>query len=227
MSVHGFIADPFDGWNDPYGFPEFEIFGTKVGTADALARGTDDQIAKAEKGLGLSKYNAETHQSRFFQAPTNNIGAYYRAAYWLAVGARVLIGRGETAAANRLIKQAKANRSWLGVKLLTAVPFSPEQGKETAIMRSAGKMAQSAGLTSIAKILGVLPGRIPFARKTRAQKGLEQAVPDAIVATAKLQNIETGKRPWWFWPVIGGVGLITLAVVLRPYAELASAKKGE
>ena len=86
------LGPPYGAW---YHLPEMEILGMKFGTTDALARATDTQIQRAQKGVPLSRYNAETHQSRFYQAPTNNIGAYYRASYWLAVGSRVLLGRGE------------------------------------------------------------------------------------------------------------------------------------
>ncbi len=205
----------------PYGSWEFEILGMKIGTADELARQTDIQISKAERGIGLSRYNAETHQSRFYQAPTNNLGAYYRSAYWLAVGARVLIAKGKRGAANRLLNKAKKDRSYLKLKQFVAIPLAPGQGKEDPIMRAAGKMAERAGLTSIAKVLGVLPTRIEFARGVRGQRGLEKGLPDMLLKTAQLKRLDTGERPWWLWPLVGGVGLIAVALIVRPYFEAA------
>jgi hypothetical protein len=220
------LGPPYGAW---YNIPEIEILGMKFGTADALARATDAQIELAEKGRGLAKYNAVAHESRFYQAPTNNIGAYYRSAYWLAVGSRVLISRGERKAAAKLLKKAKKDRSYLDLKLLTSVPFSPDVGKEVPIMKSAGKLAEDAGLVSIAKVLGVLPTRIEFAREVREQRGLEKGLPDMLLKTAQLKSITTGERPWWLWPLVGGIGLIAAAVIFRPYFTAAKkvTKKAE
>jgi hypothetical protein len=127
-----------------------------------------------------------------------------------------LIGRGKRAAASSLLKKAKKDRSWLDLKTFTAIPFSPDLGKETPIMRSAGKRAEKAGLQSIAKILGVLPSRVAFARRARQARGIEKALPDALLKSAQLKQL-SGERPWWLYPLIGGLGIIALGIVLRPY----------
>jgi hypothetical protein len=217
------LGPPYGAW---YNIPEIEILGMKFGTADALARATDTQIEKARKGVSLPRYNAETHQSRFYQAPTNNIGAYYRASYWLAVGARVLLGRGERKAAARLLQQARKDRAYLDLKMATAVPFSPDVGKEVPILRKAGTMAGAAGLPSIAKVLGVLPSKIEFAREARKQRGLEKALPDTILKSAQLKRLDTGERPWWVLPLVGAALLVTMGLLFRPYASAYTEAKG-
>ena len=212
------LGPPYGAW---YNIPEIEIFGMKYGTSGALAIATDKQIEKAENGIGLSAYNSEGHQSRFYQGPTNDIGAYYRSAYWLAVGARVLLGRGDTAGAEKLLKKAKKDRGWLGLKTFDQMPFFPQQGKEKQIMESAGRMVADAGLTSLAKVLGILPDSVEFARKVRSQRGLEKGLPDMLLKTAQLKRLDTGKRPKWLWPLVGGVGIIAVALILRPYFQAA------
>lgn len=219
-------GDSWEGWSDPYS-GEFEILGMKMGTADQLREDTDKQIELAEKGRGLRAYNAMQHTSRWYQAPTNNLGAYYRAAYWLAVGARVLIARGKRTAARTLLAQAKQNRSFLTAKQLFALPFAADKGKETEILQRAGRLALSKGLTSIAKVLQVLPSRIGFAREQREARGVEKAVPSAIAATAQLKHLETGKRPWWLWPLVGGLAIVAVGVVFRPYFQAGREMKKE
>ena len=231
--------DSWAGWNDPYTPPPapprpqrppaavlgppygiWEILGMETGTTIGLAKATNRQYFAAKKGKSLASYNAETHPSKMYQGPTNDIGAYYRSAFWLAVGARVLIGRGEKQKAERFIKQADQDRR-AAAKAAGHFPgFGPGSSKSAAIMEKAGRRALNAGLPSIAKVLGVLPTRIKFAKGIREQRGLEKALPDALLKTAQLKRL-SGKRPWWLWPVVGGVGLLAVALIVRPYFDAA------
>ena len=88
-------------------------------------------------------------------------------------------------------------------------------------MESAGRMVADAGLTSLAKVLGILPDSVEFARKVRSQRGLEKGLPDMLLKTAQLKRLDTGERPKWLWPLVGGVGIIAVALILRPYFQAA------
>lgn len=219
-------GQPWDGWGDPYGawydvnpFKEIELLGTKWLTVHTLDNETTAQIKAAGSGKGLKDYRSEPHPSRWFQAPTNKIGALYRAAYWTAVAARVAIGRKEAKKATALTAKAQKYRdeAMRGRKLGV-----DRAGTATDIMSRAGDDLSATGFPAIAKILGAQLKRIGFAREIREQRGAEKAIPGAISATLQGKSLATGKRPWWLWPVVGGVAIVALALVFRPYAQAAA-----
>lgn len=216
MSVLGFVADPFEGWSDPYG----TATGFKFFERGALHRGARQQIEKAKRKVPLKSYRAEATDNRFISGPTNNIGAFYRLAYWYAVASRIANTNGKIQASRILLTDAESNLAKASKAANTGVDST---GREKQILEQGARNLKGAGFDAIAAIVSQQSTRVEFAKDIRKQTGVEKAVPDFVSKTAQLKLLD-GTRPWWFWPVVGGAGLIALAIILRPYAAIASAK---
>ena len=216
MSVLGFVADPFEGWSDPYGDPA----GFKLFERGALHRGAREQIQKAKRGVPLKSYRDQITDNRFVSGPTNNIGAFYRLAYWYAVASRIAKTQGRVQAAGILLTDAESNLAKASKAANTGVD---SKGREKQILEKGARNLKGAGFDGIAALIRQQSTRVEFAKEIRKQTGVELAVPDFVSKTAQLKLLD-GTRPWWFWPVVGGAGLIALAIILRPYAAIASAK---
>ena len=218
MSVLGFVADPFEGWSDPYASEDLGQF--KSLERGALHRGASQQISNAEKRKPLRSYKDETHANRWYSGPTNNIGAYYRLAYWYAVASRIANTQGNAQLSSVLLSDAKLNLSKASKAANTGVDA---KGNETQILQSGAKNLRGAGFTGISALVGQQSTRVDFAQELRKATGAELAIPDFVSKTAQLKTL-AGTRPWWFWPLIGGAGIVALAIIFRPVAVLASTK---
>lgn len=102
-----------------------------------LGRKAAKQIALAQEGKWLADYRKAEDLSSFWSAPAYNTQAYYAAAYWMAVAARLLHSRTLAAQAAVLAAKGSAVYAIPGSSLLT--------GSVGAIMKSAAATIRGAG----------------------------------------------------------------------------------
>jgi hypothetical protein len=153
MSEYFYNSDGFTYYPPDVGAGGGSLSGINFGAATMsktdLAKNAIGQIKLAAAGRGLSAYNAVTHPNSFFMAAKDNRNAYYKAAYWYAVGARVMLGKGQTAAAKSLLALANEN-----YKAGAGVLWSSEKGTEISkINQLAANNLQRAGAPTVASIL--------------------------------------------------------------------------
>lgn len=86
-----------------------------IGMVGDLCRATEEQIRLSRQGVGLPNALAGNPSQFLIDAPANNLGAAWRAAYWLAVASRVAHGRRDFNAQRILLDDAETakNRAFL------------------------------------------------------------------------------------------------------------------
>lgn len=146
----------------------------------------------------LTNYAAGTYASEMYMPAANTVGAWLRASYWLAVGARVTRGRGLTSTPRALLLQAYALRafsiaatsaglsvadyatgnlaSWLAEALRAVNPFagisvvaSTNADVVAQVFRTAAQETGS-DLPQITALLSRLAGTPPRPETTLAQR---------------------------------------------------------
>jgi hypothetical protein len=196
-------------------------------TADQTFRyRAEAQIQAARSGRTLRTTQTETHPSSMWSAPTQVDRAYYRAAYWLAVGARVLLFRGNTAQAGVLVSAAEANNRSGYARSFIELTQSPVKIQQ--IQQEAADQLASAGLPDIALLLnrggsyavqaaeresqrqqsttGIVADTLRESERDifKVAEATRNAARQAAEAAGQLVPILTGERPegtsptaWW------------------------------
>lgn len=207
------------------------------------------QIDAAEEGM---RWTGGAHPNFAWTSPTEDVEAYYRVGYWLAVAARKLIGQGRRTEANRLIDAAREAVSSGYRRSLVPGWGTDSPAVMRQIMLEGASLAQAAGATQEATALGLSSTEEGMRRQTQIDAPTKVSPGLAIQAqefaqdaedvggsiarfTSTIKGLATGEKPshlddgQWFlrkWGgriVVGGLIVAALAVFLRPYAAMGSA----
>lgn len=139
------------------------------------------QVTKAVAGSWIDDYRAAENASAFYTTPAYNVQAYYAAAYWTAVAARVLHNRSLAARAGSLQAKGSAMFGLPGSSFLT--------GSVVEIMADARRIIGAAGKGSpqIKGILGILgsAGEAKAVAGAQAREGDKGWVAAGAEKTAK------------------------------------------
>lgn len=164
-------------------------------TAAELQTATRAQVEQAVAGHPLASINAEPHPDFMNTGPSNDIGAAYRAAYWLAVASRIAQGQGDASATlTRAAAYYGAYASGEGSMLGWAVGAGRTASGSIAILQESAAIAAQAGIGDVAAKL----------------RGL--GTPTAII---QQQQAEAKQHSWlswlptplqWLLPGTGGSG---------------------
>lgn len=170
------------------------------------------QIDLARRGMVLASVDAETHSDIATTAPANDTGAQLRAAYWLAVAARIALFRGQNAAADALLSEARA---YLGKAQTAALPIVGTLlgwGRGThqiqAILNEAIRTAIRNGVPD------VVPHLMTLADPKAVQKSVEQSESESLrgwltdpAAMARAAFWDAIKVPVYLFGALALVGL--------------------
>jgi hypothetical protein len=196
----------------------------------------------AAAGKPLSDYRGGQDFSRMLAAPTNNIGAYYKAGYWLAIASRILGDRALASDAKSLVNSATLRAALPATSQLT--------GDVYQIYQSAGqKLAPYTGNKQIAAISGILgvatSGGIATRQAAMSDQRIilrtgEAAAGDVASGAQKIRNIGESAfaffsntrspgmsdsewlwhRTKWWAGIVGAIGVVIgVGYTYRPYAE--------
>ena len=226
--------------------------GKLVGSPGDLRKRAESQIEAAKAGQGLASLRSEVHPNSFYTGASTDVLALYHVAYWLAVGSRLLVHQGKLRQAAELGKAAQSAVNKAYAISVVPFLTDKDPRKIQRIMHAGGRMAAEYNLGEVARVLGYTstPASIQTAQTGRqdtelgpsllvqgesARQGLEDI---AVAGKERIDEVKGmlpgGKRPkhidptvWffkkWGWRLaLGSVGLIVLAVVLRPYATTAA-----
>lgn len=196
--------------------------GCGPGMVGDLCRATDTQLRLSEQGVSLPNGLASNPSQFLVDAPANNLGAAWRAAYWLAVGSRVALGRSDPGAQQRLASASKAARGRavqlvsgkFSIGLFTTSPTG--DGQIRKILRDAESQLRQAGINDIANILNMQQQRaaIEQAQLQTAGQGtltvpgvdaegmMRTAVGSAAVVTVVGGVVLLAVGVWFVWPWI-------------------------
>lgn len=181
-----------------------------VGEAVSLQMAVQGQLAKGI-ATGLANANAEAHPAEMMTGAANTAGAYYRAAYWLAVASRVARYKSNYTAAARL--RAYAVAADAKATALIGSAYNPitwfwVSGNENPddiaeIFQNAAMQANADGITDAAARLMALGSKASTAAQQAATVGsqpisdapqvFQQAAADAL-AQAKEQARQERNR---------------------------------
>jgi hypothetical protein len=198
------------------------------------ARMVDSALASQ----ALKDYRNAQNSNYFINAPTNDIGAYFKSAYWLAVASR-LSGNLDWASAARtnLIKG----------EALAAFPLTDQMTGRTKDILSAAAGRLNSADRNVVAVRALLLGQASFGvdDQTRA-KADRSVLYNTLIAsshdvadTAQLaRSLATGKKPpgktdWeWWWQKnkwYAGGALLAIGVggyIFRPYVQAYNKKSG-
>lgn len=173
------------------------------------------QAMYAAAGTALASMDAEPHPPDELTGAANTAGAYWRVAYWLATGVRILNGQGAPFNRRRelLFKAAAANASASGRLGMAYNPltwiFSGNETPEDVqrVFEDGAKTAEGYGLPQIAARLRQLGTK----KATTAQQA-------ATAGQQPLTDLPANISGGWFqsWkPVVGvGFAFLVLAAVV-------------
>lgn len=158
------------------------------GQIDAAAK----QVAAAGASTPLLSLGAEIHPSDFLMRPDNVVGAYARAAYWLAVGSRPSTPgtRGNQAlyyAATQALTQAKAYAAkWFDSGSINLVGITTVPAEVNSVLYAAESTAKKNGRSDIAAIFNAQRGAVPSVTTsgTSVRSGLFAVGSFATIAVA-------------------------------------------
>ncbi len=229
-----------DSWGNPgdMGIPVLWDFSSSTGKVSGSAgdyrKQAQSQVDAAKAGQQLAGMRAETHPNWTYTGASNDVGAMYRVGYWLAVGSRVLLARGQSPSKLLVPAEEAVNKGYSR----SIVPFmsDPDPRKIQRIMLGGAEMANQAGLPDIARVLGATGTTASTAE--RQERASETSLGPSLAqqGTKVLQTgagLITGEKPdgmsdWaWFWKKWGvrlaiGAGVVIIgAIVLRPYLGAA------
>lgn len=205
------------------------------------------QALKAEAGDWLSDYRNAEGIRFFWQAPAYNVQAYYAAAFWTAVAARVLHSRTLGARADKLAAQGTIVFALPGSSLMkdsvmsimksAAADVKKAAGKDTqkvsAILAAMGELASPTAIANAQKRVEDQSWVAQGAWKTKEdiQAGGEKALEvagsalDFVRAAAGMMNPKGGSYPWWMrWGpriVLGTIAAIGLRLYFAPQYKAA------
>ena len=232
-----------DGWGNPgdMGIPILwdldSSTGKVAGSPGDLRLRAQSQIDAAKRGEKLDSMRAETHPNRVWTGPADDVEAYYKVAYWLGTGARMLQARGRNGAKLVAAADHAINKGYR----ISLIPFyaSKDHRKIAAVMAAGANIAAQAGLSDVAQVLGATGTKQAIGtsqqRQTETQfypsavQQSQQAAEGAAQVIETAAGLVTGNRPtgmsdWaWFWRKWGlrialGSGVVIVgAIVLRPY----------
>ncbi len=159
-----------------------------AGQLDAAAK----QVAAAGASVPLLSIGAEIHPSDFLARPDNAVGAYARAAYWLAVGSRPSQPgtRGNAslyAAAASALAQAKGQASkWIDTGSINFIGGTTVPAQVDAILYAAESTAKKNGRSDIAALFNQQRGAAPTVTTsgTSIRTGLLQGGSLVTIAVA-------------------------------------------
>jgi hypothetical protein len=125
-----------------------------IATAPAQVRAVADQINKASRGVALRSIDSEVHDANWYEPPQTDAGANLRAAYWLAVGARLsgsslLLGYAQT-------YQRAANVLLASSGDILGNPLATNAGAIQRTLYQAQTVAESAGRGDVAAQLDAI-----------------------------------------------------------------------
>lgn len=207
-------------------------FGAATMSSADLAGKAMEQIKLAKMRSSLSAYNAVTHPNSFFMAPNDTRNAYYKTAYWYAVGSRVMQGKDNAVKAAELL--ALAEQSYKeGLKVF----WASESGAQiAAIVGVAAKNLNAAGALNTAAVLA----RTGTGQKINLRREVEQdqqvlantAAQTAADAAAVARKLKEGlglsekdeMKSSTKWILVAGgfiVALSALAYFTKPFGEAA------
>jgi len=213
----------------------------RVYADDAIAAAANSPTPSATKDAAPPGYGA--HPNEVFMAPSNTWGARIKAAYWLAIAAR-LGYPSLNAKAVSLRNQFDRDKA-TGVFGFGKENYSEATGSINEIIQQAAADIDSAGGRSDARLVGIytvlgraqVGSRQELTRDVRDDASLTQ-IPakigqDVVDTSLFFRGIFTGEKPpWmdeseWFWKkwgirfAIGGLATGALLFVGRPYIDLA------
>lgn len=180
------------------------------------------QVAAAQGLKALSDYRQASGYSLFTRTPTSVSDAYFHAAYWQAVAARLL--------RNRTLATAAAKAHALGTAR-SALPGSTTFLRGSAadvaeVQQDAAARIQSAAgsnvTPSIAAVLSVLGGHADIGRiDTTREHESDRQIPGMGKNLMRPDDGDDGdSRPWWHYlmgagALVGGAWLVTKIIRRR------------
>jgi len=209
------------------------------------------QIAKAQAGDWLTDYRKAGSSSTFMRAPAYNAQAWYTAAYWMAVAARILRSRPLAIRAGTLAAKGAATYGLPGSSQLTGSAASIMAAQASVVKEAAGDAADGAQIKAILSIMGSAgSAKMVAAAQKRAgeaawvsagseKTGRDVLSPTSGVAAAGmaaahwvragigLNDPNTGKPypSWQKWVARGGGTLVALIVARIMFAPQYRAAK--
>lgn len=203
----------------------------------ALARAAGIQIAKATAGSTLTDYRSAEDIAQFWTAATSGEEAYLKAAYWLAVAARLVGSRTLAATAASYQLRATALMGTPGSSLIVADPRSiySDAAAQIQSYRANPQIAAILALMGHAAKEGVGTQKQAVVESRTIANTVAKTGEDAADITAYLKGMITGERPpgadpWKFLAVkwggrvlVGVAALLALRAVAAPYLTAAKA----
>ena len=185
------------------------------------------QRDRYEAGVGLSSLGAEALPSAMQGGAYDDTNAQLRAAFWLYVGARLLLAKGDVSKANAVASQAykryhAAQGGWV------FNPAGSGKQKVETILGNAASIASQNGLPDIARILMSLasPEALQAASSARQEAHPISSLVDTGFSTLQSLAPQEGKKPWGLYLLGGGALLAVIMIAGRPYFQAAMALKG-
>jgi len=213
---------PSAAYGGSYGWTVFNLKGAKKFVKQAVA--AQKQIARAAAGQRLSDYRKAEDISMFWTSSPNNETAYYKAAYWLAVVARLTGSWGLVAKAQWNAQKGGMLSFTPGSTLWTGGVADIYENAANAILGSVGVTAQT---KPILAALGhhATKGSIAIAQETHYQQSPAATVVEPTLQTAddiarylaalKKAAEDPTTVPWYYWAIGGTVALIVVLALLR------------
>lgn len=201
---------------------------------DELATYADRQLATARAGAPLTHRDAEQHPELMLEAPANNLGALFRAAYWSAVAARIALAQGTdptplyTLATQRrrsaTLAVAGGNLS-LGLFSLIGATYSPS-GTDAVdgILLEVEKLAARHGVEEVASTMWLQ--RQSTAQEARREVAVPMFSLDIPFIGGNLDQINKSVR-WGLAAIVAIVGFGALVWVSRPFLAPAARIAGQ
>lgn len=195
------------------------------GMVGDLCRAVDQQVRLSEQGSSLPNGLAGGPSQFLIDAPANNLGAAWRAAYWLATASRVALGRSNPAGQQQLLAAAKTARGRavrlvagkFSIGLFTTSPTG--DGKIRSILRDAEQQIRGQGIQDVANILAMQQQRSAIEQSqlmtagqgTMTVPGInpESLVRGGVMGVAGVSILAAvvmiGVGVWFFWPWIAPI----------------------
>lgn len=198
----------------------FSISKSKEAELQTLAR---QQRKLYESGSGVASLSNEHFAEAMYQGVYSDAQARIRVAFWLYVGARVLLGKGQGSQAKELAVKAyeqyhAAEAEWLPDLIPFLESSASSSAKATTILANGASWADRYGLSDIAAILRgqATPKAIQAAQQQRVEDH-----PLTAIAENAIQAATGQKTPWALYILGGGALLAAVLFFGRPYLQAA------
>ena len=214
------LGPPTDG----YGFVVSEEYYDKIDERVSFAKVA---VVQAESGKRISNFREGPYNKKFFQSPINDSDAFAHVGYWMAVAGMATGNRELIGAASDFVESAE---TWSTpfLRMKTGGIAKIYRGGLAALRKNAGSALSNQTVKYVAGIFTAQgnPAMTKAARERAEQQDPFQSASDALTKTLttkpKLKRI-----PWWVYGIAGTIGILAVATILRPYASVASKKKGQ